>query len=359
MRNQQASLKTGGPPAVAQEPTFRSGAVARLVQMPVATLRIWEQRYRAVQPATSPAGQRLYSAHDVQRVQLLRQLTQRGQAIGSIAELNFAQLQDIAKTHLDTVRGKGQAPGRVTAPLRVVVVGRGLAARLGRPAVARRLAYSSPVLQVFETLEEAAQAAHGEPSDLLLWQVAGLDLRVPPAFDAARVATRAQKAGVVYRFAGAPAKKSFAGAGILLLREPNEDDALGAWLASVEPGSSPGTSPGTGQGSSRGVATSTTAIEPLGDLGLAAGLVSPRRYDDATLSAVANMSPSLVCECPQHVAELLMQLSSFEDYSAACINSSPADAALHAYLQQVASTSRALFESALERVALHEGLTLN
>jgi hypothetical protein len=58
------------------------------------------------------------------------------------------------------------------------------------------------------------------------------------------------------------------------------------------------------------------------------------------------------------VAELLLQLSNFEAYSADCEDRSPADAALHAHLKQVAGASRALFESALERVARHEGLVL-
>ena len=51
-----------------------------------------------------------------------------------------------------------------------------------------------------------------------------------------------------------------------------------------------------------------------------------------------------------------MQLTYFEAYSAE--RRSRADAALHAYLQQVAAASRALFEAALEQLAIHEGLVL-
>ena len=58
------------------------------------------------------------------------------------------------------------------------------------------------------------------------------------------------------------------------------------------------------------------------------------------------------------MAELLVQLSHFEAYSAECRHRNAADAELHAYLQQVAGTARARFEAALEHVALHEGLTL-
>lgn len=44
------------PTAEAPGPVFRSAAVARMAHMPVATLRIWEQRYGAVQPATATAS---------------------------------------------------------------------------------------------------------------------------------------------------------------------------------------------------------------------------------------------------------------------------------------------------------------
>ena len=53
-----------------------------------------------------------------------------------------------------------------------------------------------------------------------------------------------------------------------------------------------------------------------------------------------------------------MQLSNFEAYSADCESRSPEDAELHAYLQRVAGASRALFEVALERIAIQEGLML-
>ena len=39
-------------PFAAPQPSFRSGAVARMAGMPVSTLRIWEQRYQAVGPTT-------------------------------------------------------------------------------------------------------------------------------------------------------------------------------------------------------------------------------------------------------------------------------------------------------------------
>lgn len=342
-RNQQVPT---APTSTAPGPTFRSGAVARMAHMPVATLRIWEQRYQAVRPTVAASGHRLYSPADVQRVLLLRQLTEQGHAIGSIAGLDSARLQEVALTHAGTTAGNGPRPVRPAAALRLVVVGPALAARLQRPAVADRLARAAQVVAVFESPAEAARAVSQAAADVLIWQSPALPARMPPELEAARDAWRARRVAVVYRFAGAAAKRAFVDTGAVVVREPPDDEALGAWLASLE------------ASLAARVAESAPPGVPLQGSGLSAGIVAPRRFDDAALTAIAGLSPTLACECPRHVAELLMQLSSFEAYSADCANRSPADAELHVYLQRVASASRALFESALDSVARHEGLVL-
>ncbi len=350
MDRKKTPPQTTAPPP-APEPTFRSGAVARMAHMPVATLRIWEQRYQAVRPTAAPSGHRLYSPADVQRVLLLRQLAEQGHAIGSIAGLDSAQLQQVANTHADTAalarpRLARLRPARPVAALRLVVVGQALAARLQRSAVAQRLARPAQVLAVFESLADAASAAVGAGVDLLIWQSPELQASVPRELKVAQDAWRARQVAVVYRYAGAAARKAFADHGAIVAREPADDEALGAWLASLE-ASLP-------EGAEAQPQLSMRLQAPV----LAADVVPPRRFDDAALTAIAGLSPTLACECPRHVAELLMQLSSFEAYSAGCVNRSPADAELHAYLQRVAGASRALFESALESVARHEGLPL-
>ena len=133
-----AALETPEPaldPAAQSEPHFRSGAVARLAGMPVSTLRIWEPRYRAVGPHTSPTGHRLYSSADLERVVVLRQLTTQGHAIGSLAGLDLAQLQQLQ------AKAQGQAlaaaaAAAAPASLRLVVVGPALGQRLQRERAA-------------------------------------------------------------------------------------------------------------------------------------------------------------------------------------------------------------------------------
>ena len=70
-------------------PTLRRiGAVARMLHMPVATLRVWEQRYGLTQTRLSPSGQRLYATDDVQRLapETAMQLMGMGTAVTRVLE---------------------------------------------------------------------------------------------------------------------------------------------------------------------------------------------------------------------------------------------------------------------------------
>ena len=330
--------------------------MAHLAGMPVSTLRIWEQRYQAVAPSTAPTGHRQYSANDVERVVLLRQLTLHGHAIGSLAGLAIEQLRDLFRTHeINQPGAQAGAPGRPSA-LRIVMVGRAMARRLERPAAGQRWPTAPELVAVFDSLTEAAQAGallKHQPIDVLLWHAPGLQVDALPELKAAQQAWRARHVGVAYRFAGAAARDALVNGGASVVREPSDDAALVAWLRSLVPAGGDGAHV-------LAPAKSLKGADPwsLDGLGLAAGPVPARRFDDATLTEFAGLSSSVGCECPSHVAELLMQIGSFERYSASCASRSPADAELHVHLQRVAGAARMLFEAALERVAKAEGLAL-
>lgn len=349
----QPPSAAGGPRPL-HEPGFRSGAVARMAGMPVSTLRIWEQRYQAVGPRTAPSGHRLYTAADVERVVLLRQLTGQGHAIGSLAGLDTGQLHSLAAAQAmaDTPAGLGVSQRQ--APVQIVVVGQAMARRLQRPAVFRRWARSPQVVAAFDSLAEAAQAVAGGPQapvDLLLWQTAGLQDTALPELKAAQAVWRPRGTAVAYRFAGAAARAALAQTGAFAVRETADDAALGAWLMSLETAWNVG-------------APERSPPPTVADPGWPAALdwiaspAPPRRFDDATVTEWAGLSSGIACECPSHVAELLMQTAAFEAYSADCADRSPADAELHAYLHRVAGAARVLFETALARVAAAEGWSL-
>ena len=315
-------------------PTFRTGAVARMAGMPVATLRIWEQRYQAASPTTAASGHRLYVAADVERVVLLRRLTEQGHAIRLLAALETTQLHEMMRAP-EVARPSNQLEAPRQTTLRAVVVGQALARRLKRLCDRQPWAPALQIVAAFDTLAEATQAAENSAKpnvDLLLWQAASLQPGARHELRVAQDAWRARAAAVVYRYSSAEGRAELTGFGVAVLHEPSDDDSLGQWLASFQ-----------------------VTNQPAGKTDQA---ISPPRFDDAALTEFAGLSSAVACECPSHLAQLLLQISNFETYSGECANRSAADAKLHAYLQQVAGAARMLFETALEHVAIAEGLPL-
>jgi DNA-binding transcriptional MerR regulator/methylmalonyl-CoA mutase cobalamin-binding subunit len=70
--------------------------VARLTGLSAHVIRIWEQRYAAVEPARTATNRRLYGQVDIERLILLRQVTQGGHGIGQIAKLPTGHLRRLA-----------------------------------------------------------------------------------------------------------------------------------------------------------------------------------------------------------------------------------------------------------------------
>lgn len=321
-----------------------------MLRMPVATLRVWERRYQLTQAALSPSGQRLYSAADVQRLALLKRLSDLGHAIGSLAALNMAQLQDVSATHAqaltqiyppqpsagDASWGANREQG---GRWQLAVIGLDLGKRLQKLKLQGWLSRPVQVLGPYEDAAQAQTGLQGVPVDALLLQASQLQAGWLSRLhaDAPELATRPK--ALLYRFASEAVCTELANAGIWLLREPQADSSLGQWLQGVLAGLAP------------------PLVEPEPSMGSSEPKTT-RRWDDAALADFAGLSSTVACECPRHVAELLIQLSHFEAYSAECEARSPADASLHLYLRQVAAEARAGFELALEHIARHEGLVL-
>lgn len=69
--------------------------VAQRTGLSAHVIRIWEKRYGAVQPERTASNRRLYSEQEINRLSLLRRLTEAGQSIGYIAKLPTSTLQSL------------------------------------------------------------------------------------------------------------------------------------------------------------------------------------------------------------------------------------------------------------------------
>lgn len=88
--------------------SYRIGAIAKLTGLSAHTIRVWERRYGAVEPVRTPGGTREYSAQDLEKLTLLRALSEAGHSIGRIATLETVELDELVREL------QARKPGRVS-----------------------------------------------------------------------------------------------------------------------------------------------------------------------------------------------------------------------------------------------------
>ncbi len=69
--------------------------VSRLTGLTADTIRVWERRYGAVDPARTEGNKRRYNGMHVRRLVLLRRATELGHSIGQVAQLRDDELRRI------------------------------------------------------------------------------------------------------------------------------------------------------------------------------------------------------------------------------------------------------------------------
>lgn len=307
----------------------RIGAVAALSGVPVSTLRVWESRYAAFEPQKTEGRHRLYAEDDVLRASLLKQLTQAGHAISTIATLDAQRLGQLLQR-----QRLGATPS--AQPVSVAVVGLPLAQRLQSDKFCR-LPLALP-LQIAHTWPElpAAQLPAEVATQLLLVRVGSLQGDTREQLRRLRQQCQWVPTIVLFSFGTEHAVSALQHEGVMVRREPLTDHELAQLIGSV------------------------LLVDPRQSLAPyhGGGTIPRRKYSEAVLARVAAIPSQVMCECPRHVAELITQLAEFEQYSLECLNKNADDARIHAHLSAVSGSARALFEQALEMLAEHEGIAL-
>ncbi len=82
--------------AMNRTPQYSIGAAARSAGLTPLVLRAWERRYGVVRPSRTQTGRRMYTQEDVDRLSLLKRLTDAGHRIGGIANLSPEDLGVLA-----------------------------------------------------------------------------------------------------------------------------------------------------------------------------------------------------------------------------------------------------------------------
>lgn len=317
-----------------QKATLKIGAVARLTGVSVHTLRKWEDRYGAVEPRRTAGGERVYTRTDLERLGLIKRLADTGLALREIARMS---LEELERTQSQVATASGATARRAPGRVRVALLGSGVAAMLGRRAVTPALL---EVVASADTLAELETLLGDRPVDVLVYECPTVARGVRQDLSEMVRRVGARGAVVVYGFGARSDLATLQPPDVVTLRAPADAAALEqAAVGLIHSGTI-----------TRGQAH-VTALEPDAE-------VPEPRISREVVARVARTAPRMRCECPHHLADIVLSLRAFEEYSAECESRNAEDAELHHFLWKSAAEARALFEDAIERVAEAEGISL-
>lgn len=315
--------------------TYRIGAVARLTGISVDRLRAWERRYGVVETRRTEALGRIYTRGDVERLTMIKQLVDLGNAISSVANLDDTQLRE--RLQQDS-RSSQQSNERLAhKPVRAVAYGETLAAVL-RASLDRLPGIL--LAGAYRNFDDFQRHVTSLAPEVLILEYAGVYPDTVDELTELLSRSGAKRAVMVCGFGRHDVFRSLKDHGAVILRSPVSLEELELACRYA------------GEPRHEGVDARHHPMPT--DL---PELIPPRRFRDEDLIHLASIARSVECECPEHLISLIGSLAAFEAYSATCQHRNADDAALHGYLHRVTAHARALIEEALENVAEMEGLT--
>jgi len=297
------------------------GAVSRLTGIPTHTLRKWESRHSIVEPKRSDSGRRFYNDDHVERLSLVKRLMGEGHSLAELSKLSTENLNELGQRH--------DASAQPKLPECVDIVGLNLVGRLrdAKGKLGRR--YRTFPMNLNNWLNDPATNTDTPEHSTLLVECDTVPESVIGALAALRKNTY-DRIIVVYTFAPRSIERALANRGIRGVKSPATMDQLKAAIEAQQP---------------------VLSIVPTAD-------VTKSEFNPEQLSKIANLIPSLHCECPNHIAKLLIDINGFEQYCGQCEDDDPKQKALHQELGRLTAQARMIFEGALKAVALADDLDL-
>lgn len=308
---------------------------------------MWEKRHGVVAPQRSESGRRLYSEEDVRRLTLLKNLSDRGQAIRKTSSLSIDELeQRLLESTAKDRRTRNRPGGSVKAGsgCRVIAVGEHLCETLRSAEAGLK---GATIVAEFADLGAAEDAKATEQAELLLIECPALFAdtvnRVQHLIDE----TDAVRAIVIYLYSQSQTLAA-------LKDRPGRITAIRAPITPRELQIACAADIALANRSARRALENAPGVRAAVD-----DQIPERQFTDLQLAKISQISTAIECECPHHLATLLSALVGFENYSAECENRNEADAEMHRYLHRMSAHARATIEDSLGVLVEFEGIDLH
>jgi DNA-binding transcriptional MerR regulator len=303
---------------------YAIGVVARRTQTHPETIRVWERRYELIVPGRSETGRRLYSENDIAKLTLVKRLTELGHSVSSLAKLSTDELRDRLNASL------ASEPSKYTeqlSKLRVVFANDALRLRLSRNLLIHE------DITVVDFPNKNASSIMEPRADIVIVDLVTLNEESLSVVRHYLSETGCESALVIFNYGTKKSILELEDAGVVCLRGSVAAGEIYRACRSIKPT----------------LSSSRPALNQP---------VTSPRFTNEQLSRITALTSKIACECPNHLAELIINLTAFEKYSSECANRNEEDAQLHSQLNQAAGASRLILEESLIRLMEIEGIEI-
>lgn len=273
------------------------------------TLRMWESRYQIITPVRTEGGARRYTREDCLRLKWIKALVDMGYKPRFLAPLSLDEL----KVELASASGAQGGKGAAADKLQVGAFGTTAWARSFLAPPAFDLAKDVRQLDSLANLSE-----HAEGLDVVIIFTNGLQASLSQRIAELAMSHPEKLVVVIYEFSSSMALSELSRATVTCLRYP------------VSP-----------------VEFSTKLKALLAERRQVSATQQPL-FSPEALHKIISENHKILCECPKHLAQLLLSLHGFVEYSTHCADDSPAEALVHRRLREIATDSILQLESGLK-----------
>ena len=302
-------------------PLYGIGTVARLTKIKSGTLRIWDRRYGLGASYKSSSGRRMYTQTDLEHLQIIASLVDRGYRIGEIANMERKTLAAL----LDQARAQPASTGQ---RLKALFIGDGLCEWLDQHQHLLSGLDARLLRQPFEGDADGVGLEGYEP-ELLVLAVGALSHIRFDRIERVRGQLGYPSTLVVYEFGNPHWIEQLAERGVSTLKGPLDSERFGVHIARLKQ-----------------LIEIDQGNADAGEL----AVLKPRLFTSESLLQLKGVESILPCGCTHHLAELIESLNHFESYSADCAVEGWSDAATHACVHAYVNQARFLVERALQSV---------
>ena len=314
------------------ENVFKIGAVSRITNIPVDTLRIWERRYNVVVPIRSSNSDRLYQTKDINRLTLLKILVDHGHSIGTVARLTNDDLTERLSIHNQKILVKNK---NVKSNINVAVIGEVLSLQIEYSNIDND---DFSFAGIYHNENDFLENNNNQPIDILIVEYPAIHEDSIDRIEKLFKKSAAKKLILIYGFTNSAAKKLLDKTNYKYIQAPVSVKNLQREVSEL-------------------IKISSLKEDIPSNVELETKAPT-RNYNNKQLITLSSASSTIKCECPQHLSSMVIKLVQFEQYSVECIDKYEKDAELHAMLGNMAGHARSILEKALSKIVDAEKLLI-